>query len=107
MGGRGAIQQLLIDGKAVEPGDRAQPPRHRGPGPAVGLQFPGEALDVRTAGIEQADMMLLAPAGVLAQVQRVSLARQTFLPLLWVIAGSGARSVAEGLDVGASGLGPR
>ncbi|HUC23534.1 MAG TPA: hypothetical protein VMA73_12570 [Streptosporangiaceae bacterium] len=35
-----------------------------------------EALDVRPAGIEQADLVLLTPAGVLAQVQCVGVAGQ-------------------------------
>jgi hypothetical protein len=36
------------------------------------LPVPRRRLDVRLAGIEKADMVLLAPAGVLAQVQRAS-----------------------------------
>jgi hypothetical protein len=46
------------------------------PGPAAGLQLPGEALDIGAAGLEQAELLLLAPARVLAQVQPVGLAGQ-------------------------------
>jgi hypothetical protein len=70
------VEQLLFDGVPVEPGDGAQPPGDGGPGAAAGFQIAGEALDVGTARLEQADLMLLAPAGVLAQVQRVRLAGQ-------------------------------
>ena len=55
----------------------AQPPGDGGPGPAAGFQVAGEALDVGAARLEQAHVVSLAPAGVLAQIQRVSLARQT------------------------------
>ncbi len=58
-------------GVAVEPGDGAQPAGDGGPGPAAGFQVAGEELDVGTAGAEQAQLMLLAPAGELAQVQLV------------------------------------
>jgi hypothetical protein len=68
MGGRGVIQQLFLDGVLVEPGDRAQPARDRGPGTAPGLQIPGEALDVRPAGNGQPDTVLVAPVSELAQV---------------------------------------
>lgn len=45
---------------------------------AAGFQVAGEAFDVSTAGTEQAQVVLLAPACVLAQVQlvRPGLARQ-------------------------------
>jgi hypothetical protein len=76
MGGRGVLQQLLLDGVPIEPGDRAQPAGDRGPGPAAGFQVPGEALDVRAAGLEQGQAMLAAPAGELAQVQLIRLAGQ-------------------------------
>jgi len=46
----------------------------RCPRSAPGLQVAGEALDVGTAGIEQADSALVTPAGVLAQVQRIRVA---------------------------------
>jgi hypothetical protein len=80
MGGRRVIQQLLLDRIPVRPGDRTEPPGHRGPRPAPGFQVAREALDVHPAGIEQADMMLLAPAGVLAQVQRVRVPGQAGVP---------------------------
>ena len=60
----------------VEARDGAQAAGDGGPGAAAGFQIPGEALDVGAAGLEQADVVLLAPAGVLAQVQRVRLAGQ-------------------------------
>jgi len=77
--GRGVIEEFLLDGVAVEPGDGAQPPGDGGPGAAAGLQIAGEAFDVGAASLEQADVMLLAPAGELAQVQRVRFARQAGL----------------------------
>jgi len=70
------LQQLLLDGVLIEPGDRAQPAGDRGAGPAAGFQVPGEALDVRPAGLEQVQVMLAAPAGELAQVQLIRLAGQ-------------------------------
>jgi hypothetical protein len=76
MSSRGVIEELLLDGVPVEPGDGTQPPGDGGPGAAAGFQVTGEALDVGAAGLEQADVMLLAPAGELAQVQRVRLAGQ-------------------------------
>ena len=76
MRGRGMLEQLLFDGVPVEPGDGAQPPGDGGPGAAAGFQVAGEALDVGPAGLEQGQVVLLAPAGVLAQVQRVGLAGQ-------------------------------
>ena len=73
MGGRGVIEQFFLDCVAVEPGDGAQPAGDGGAGAAAGFQVAGEALDVRAAGAEQAQLMLLAPAGELAQVQLVGL----------------------------------
>ena len=70
------VEELLLDRVPVEPGDGAQPAGDGGPGAAAGLQVAGEAFDVGAAGLEQADVMLLAPAGELAQVQRVRLAGQ-------------------------------
>ena len=43
---------------------------------AAGLQAAGEAFDVGAARLEQEHVMLLAPAGELAQVQRLRLAGQ-------------------------------
>jgi len=76
LGGGRVIEELLLDGVPVEPGDGAQPPGDGGPGAAAGLQIAGEAFDVGAASLEQADVRLLASAGELAQVQRVRLARQ-------------------------------
>jgi hypothetical protein len=47
---------------------------------AAGFQVAGEALDVRAAGLEQAQLMLLAPAGELSQVQLVGLTGQAAIP---------------------------
>jgi hypothetical protein len=76
MRGRGVIEQFFLDGVLVEPGDGAQAAGDGGPGPAVSLQVTGEALDVGAARLEQAQVMLVAPARVLAQVQLVGLAGQ-------------------------------
>jgi hypothetical protein len=74
--GRGVIEEFFLDGVPVEPGDGAQPPGDGGPGAATGFQVAGKALDVRAAGLEQTQVALLTPAGVLAQVQGVRLAGQ-------------------------------
>jgi hypothetical protein len=74
------IQQLFLDGVLVAPGHGAQPPRDGGAGTAAGFKVGGEALDVRAAGLEQAQVMLLAPAGELAQVQLIGLAGQAAVP---------------------------
>src|SRR5215471_1536121 len=66
VGGRGMLKQLFLDGVSVEPGDGTQPAGDGGPGPAAGFHVPGEALDVGAAGLEQADVVLLAPGRVLA-----------------------------------------
>jgi hypothetical protein len=76
MNGRGMIEQFFLDRVPVEPGDRAQPPRNGGPGPASCFQFAGEALDIRAASTEQAQVMLVAPAGELAQIQLIRLPGQ-------------------------------
>jgi hypothetical protein len=70
------LQQLLLDSVLIEPGDRAQPAGDCGACPAAGFQVPGEALDVRSSGLEQVQVMLYAPAGELAQVQLIRLAGQ-------------------------------
>jgi hypothetical protein len=74
--GRGMVQQVLLHRVPVEPGDGAQPAGDGGPCAAPGLQVAGEALDVRAAGLEEAQVVLVAPAGVLAQVQLVGFAGQ-------------------------------
>ena len=76
MSGWGVIEQLLLDGVVAEPGNGAQPAGDGGPGAAAGFQVAGEALDVGAARLEQAQLMLGAPARVLAQVQRAGLAGQ-------------------------------
>jgi len=68
MRGRRVIEQVFFHCIAVEPGDGAQPPGDGGPGTAAGLQVTGEALDVGAADLEEAQMMLMAPARVLAQI---------------------------------------
>jgi hypothetical protein len=74
MRGRGMIEELFLERVAVEPGDGAQPAGDGGPGSAAGFQIAGKELDVRAAGLEQAELVLLAPAGELPQVQLVGLA---------------------------------
>jgi hypothetical protein len=74
--GRRTVKQVFFYRVPVEPGDRAQPAGDRRPGPAFGFQVTGEALDASATGLEQADVALVAPGGVLPQVQRVGLAGQ-------------------------------
>jgi hypothetical protein len=71
MHGRGMIWQFLLDGVSVEPRYCAWPPGDGGPGPAAGLEVTGETLDAGAADAEQAQVMLVAPAGELAQVHSV------------------------------------
>jgi hypothetical protein len=66
MGGWGMAEEFFLDRVAVEPGDGAQPTRHRGSGTATGFEVTGEVLDVGAAGLEQVEVMLLAPARELA-----------------------------------------
>jgi len=61
-------EEFFFDGVFVEPGDSAQAAGNGGPGPAAGFHIPGKALDIRAAGLEKVHVVLLAPAGVLAQV---------------------------------------
>src|SRR5215467_6364951 len=70
------LEQAFLDGVPVEPGDRAQPAGDSGPGPAAGLQVAGETLDVGSAGLEQVQVVQLAPGSELPQVRRVGLPRQ-------------------------------
>jgi len=70
------VKQVFFRRVPVEPGDRAQPAGDRCPRLAFGFQVTGEALDISAAGLEQADVGLVAPGGVLPQVQRAGLAGQ-------------------------------
>jgi hypothetical protein len=74
--GRRMIQHVFLDRVPVEPSDGAQPPGDSGPRAASGLQIAGETLDVGAAGLEQAQVVLVAPARVLTQVQCVRFAGQ-------------------------------
>jgi hypothetical protein len=65
------VKELFLDGVLVEPGDPAQPPGDGGAG--AGFQVAGKALDVGPPGGEQAQVMLVAPARELAQVQLIGL----------------------------------
>ena len=64
----------------AEPGNGAQPPGDGGPGAAAGFQITGVTPDAGAAGTGQAQLMLLAPAGELPQVQLVRLAGQPAVP---------------------------
>jgi hypothetical protein len=48
----------------VDPGDGAQPTGDGGPGAAASLQIACEALDVGAAGLEQVQVILLAPVAL-------------------------------------------
>ena len=76
VGGGRVIEEFFFDGIAVEPRDGAEPTGDRGPCAAAGFQVAGETLDVRPPGLKQAQVMLLAPAGELPQVQFVGLTGQ-------------------------------
>jgi integrase/recombinase XerD len=67
---------LVAEVGIVEPGDGAQQPSHGRAGPGAGFEFPGKAFDVGAADGEQGKRPGAAPAGELAQVQRVRLAGQ-------------------------------
>ena len=68
------IEQVFLHRVPVEPGDGAQPPGDGRPGTAAGLQVAREAFDIGTAGLEEAQLVLVAPAGVLAHAQLVRFA---------------------------------
>ena len=74
--GRGMLEELFFDRVFVEPGNGAQPPGDGRAGAAAGFQLPGKAFDVDAADGEQAQGAGSAPAGELAQVQRVRVAGQ-------------------------------
>ena len=52
--GRGVLDEALLGGVAVEPGDGRQPPADGGLGLAVLLEVAGVQLDVGAVGVEQA-----------------------------------------------------
>ena len=70
------VEEFFLDRVAVEPGDGAQPAGDGGPGAAAGFQIAAGELDVRAAGVEQEELMLLTPAGELPQVQLIRLTCQ-------------------------------
>ncbi len=70
------VKELFFHGVLIEPGDGAQPAGDGGAGAAAGFQVAGEALDVGAARGEQPQLMVLAPGGILAQVQFVGFAGQ-------------------------------
>ena len=74
--GRRTVKQVFFYRVPVEPGDHAQAAGDRRPCPPFGFQVTGEALDVSTAALEQADVALAVPGGVLPQDQRAGLADQ-------------------------------
>ena len=71
---RRVLQKLLLDGVAVEAGDCAKPPGTRRASRPRASRPTAKALDVRSLCLEEVDVVLLAPGGELAQVERVSLA---------------------------------
>ena len=74
--GRRTVKQVFFYRIPAESGDPAQPAGDRRPGLAFGFQVTGEALDVSTTALEQADVALAAPGGVLPQDQRAGVADQ-------------------------------
>ena len=68
------IDDAFFLGVAVEPDDRAQPAGDRGPSPADVLEVTGEAFDVDTVDVEQSAVVVPAPGGELAQIERVRVA---------------------------------
>ena len=74
------VKQFFLHRVPVEPSHRAQAAGDGGPGPAASLQIPREELDVSPAGTEQVELMLLAPAGELPQIQLVGLPGQAAVP---------------------------
>jgi hypothetical protein len=78
-GGR-VIQQLFFNGVTVESRHCAESAGDGGPGPAAGFQIAGEELDVGPAGLEELQLVLLALAGELPQVQLVGLPGEAAVP---------------------------
>jgi hypothetical protein len=80
VGGRGMVEEFLLDGVLAEPGDGAQSGGDGRASTAPGFEFTGEGLDVRTADGEQRQGPGAAPIGELAQVEGLSLAGQAAVP---------------------------
>jgi len=76
MNGRGSVEEAVLFGVAVEPGHRGQASGDGGPGPAELFEVAGEALDVSSADIEQAQLAALAPGDELAQIEGVGVTGQ-------------------------------
>jgi hypothetical protein len=76
MHGRRVSQQAFLFGVAVEAGDRAEPSGDGGPSSAAALQIAGESLDVSPSDLEQVELMIIAPADELAEVQGVGISGQ-------------------------------
>jgi hypothetical protein len=74
--GRGVFDDAFFLRIPVEADDRAQPSGDSGAGPAGVLEIAGEAFDVDTVDVKQAAVVLPAPGGELAQIQRVSVASE-------------------------------
>ena len=68
---------------------------------SAGFQVAGEAFNVGTAGTEQPQVVPLAPAGVLAQVQRVGLASQA------AVSGQNSASASRSVFVNTGTAGTR
>ena len=97
------LKQLFLHRVPVESRDRAQAAGDGRPGAAAGFHVPGETLDVRAARLEQAQVTLLAPGRVLAQVQRVRLAGQAGVTGQEPSQGKAFRLGEHRLDSGDSG----
>jgi hypothetical protein len=74
MHGRRVVDETFLPGVAVEPGDRAQPPGHRGAGATAGFEIAREAFDVDPVRLEQPEVVRCAPVAELAEVRGVGLA---------------------------------
>lgn len=71
MHGGGVLDDALLFGVAVEPDHRAQAAADGGAGLAAIFEVTGEALDVDAADVEQPLVVLPAPGGERAQIERV------------------------------------
>ena len=71
------LEKLLLDGVAVEAGDRAKPPGNRRTSPATLFEVAAEGFDVRAPRFEEAKVVLLAPSGELAKVEGVRLSGES------------------------------